>query len=270
MDHFSDAEAQRIFAEAARARPADPPQDGLSLDELREIGRAAGLDPDAVSAAAAALRNTPPDAPMWGRTPLATRRSRVVSGVLSDAAWADAVESLRRAFGVPGVTEVRGQTRTWTHAIGSSGEVVVARLTAEPTGEATRLTLDGGNWGERRAARIVVPVLLTVGAALAVAAALGGNAAGAVVALVACAALAALASAGLRASAARRTRDESHRFDAALDRVARLIPTSAPPSPAADTPVHTVAAAEPLLDLPATDDAAAPTDSVSPARRTRA
>lgn len=84
MEHVSEDEARRVFAEAARATPAEAPERGLCLAELQEIGRAAGLDPAAV--AAVGLRDAVPDVPMWGATPLAIRRSRAVPGTLSDDA----------------------------------------------------------------------------------------------------------------------------------------------------------------------------------------
>ncbi len=259
MEHFSEAEAQRIFAEAARASAATPPEGGLSLDELREIGRAAGLDPDAVTAAAAALRDAPADVPMWGTTPLATRRSRTVAGRLSDDAWADAVSGLRREFKAQGVTETIGRARTWTYAVGPGSELLMARLTAEPVGESTRLTLESADMGEKRAAKLLGVILLGLGAVFTVAMGLElGAFAATIVALVALAAFAA-ALGGLRWAAARRARINTARFGVALDRVATLVAHRTEPG-APDL--------APLLDLP--DDETTSDPSASPTRRTRA
>ena len=55
MEAVTEAEAQRIFANAARASTVPPPDGGRSLGKLHEIGRAACLDPDAALDRAAGL-----------------------------------------------------------------------------------------------------------------------------------------------------------------------------------------------------------------------
>lgn len=259
MDSFSEAEAQRIFAEAARASASTPAEGGLSLDELREIGRAAGLDPDAVTAAAASLRDATPDVPMWGATPLATRRTRTMAGSLSDDVWGDAVSGLRREFKTQGVAEMIGRTRTWTYAVGPGSELLIARLTAEPVGESTRITLESGEGSEKRAAWLIGSLSTGIGILFGTIAVLRDNlSAGGAVALLAVV-LGVVLYGLLRWTAVRQARVRPARFDAALDRVATLVAHRIEP----DAPDL-----KPLLDLP--DDETASDPSASPTRRTRA
>ena len=228
MDRFSEDDARRIFAEAARTTAPDAPDAGLSLAELQEIGRAAGLDPAAVAAAAAGLRDAAPDVPMWGKTPLVTRRSRVVPGTLTDEAWAEAVAGLRRTFKVQGVAETLGQQRTWTHAIGESVQVLMVRVTAETFEGGTRLTAESDDRGDKTAARAIAGGTAAFGLFVAVAGLLATETTGVGLG----AALMALALAvfvSARWSAARRARTEPEQFDAALDRIAALIPSASEP-----------------------------------------
>ena len=119
MRTFSENEARAVFARAAReqqaASDAGASDDGLTLDELQEIGRASGLDPAFVAAAAAGLRAAPArEAPTLLGMPTELKRTRVLPSPLSDAAWEQTVEALRAQFGGPGVTSQIGRVREWT------------------------------------------------------------------------------------------------------------------------------------------------------------
>ena len=51
---FTEAEAQRVFARVAERQRAQAPADGgLTLEDLEDAARAAGLDPSLVASAAA-------------------------------------------------------------------------------------------------------------------------------------------------------------------------------------------------------------------------
>ena len=249
MDRFSEDEARRIFAEAAQAQtPGDA--DGLSLAELQEIGRAAGLDPAAIAAAAATVRDPAPATPMWRGVPLATRRTRIVPGPLTDDDWARAVADFRHTFKVHGVTEQIGGRRTWTHVVGESVQVLIVRVTAEPAGSGTRVTVESGEQSDGAAANVLSGIFAACGAALGVAL---GFQEGAVAGLLLAGAFLAVAAAfyiAIRWSAARRARQEPVRFDAVLDRVARLATAGAASAEApAETDELSLRPAVGLLDL---------------------
>lgn len=228
-DRFTESEARRIFAEAARAAdPRGAPADGLTLDELQEIGRAAGIDPAAVAAAAATVRDVAAGVPVWHGVPLATRRTRVVPGVLDDDAWADAVAGLRREFKFQGVAERLGRRRTWTHAVGESTQAVVVQVTAEPADGGTRLTVESGAGGERGAARVLGAGFTALAAGFVVLGLAQGNGASGVLFGAILAAFAVALYGLIRWSAVARSRREPARYDAVLDRLALLARVEAP------------------------------------------
>ena len=117
---FTDDEARAIIERAARAQHAIEVRDdargaaGLSLVELQEIGRAAGLDPRHVAAAATALSvdGAAPPVDRFG-LPARLRATRVVPAV-SDAAWERMVAALRAEFGTAGIAGQVGRIREWT------------------------------------------------------------------------------------------------------------------------------------------------------------
>lgn len=231
MGRLSEEEARRIFADASRATTeGDTPREGLTLAELQEIGRAAGIDPAAVAAAADSARHTP-GVPTWRGVPLATRRTRLVPATLSDDAWAAAVADFRRTFNVQGTTEQIGGQRTWTHVVGESVQMLMVRATAEPVDGGTRVTIGSGEQGDGTAANVLSSIFAACGVVLGVA--LGFNeGTGAGVALAsAFLAFAAAFYLAVRWSAVRRARREPVRFDAVLDRIARLGATDAGVAP---------------------------------------
>ncbi|HEX8386802.1 MAG TPA: hypothetical protein VF576_11495 [Rubricoccaceae bacterium] len=273
-DRFTEGEARRIFAEAARASAArGAGEEGLTLDELQEIGRAAGIDPAAVASAAAAVRRGP-DGPVWHGVPLATRRTRVVPGTLDDDAWAEAVAGLRREFKFQGVAEQIGRRRTWTHAVGESTQGVVVQVTVEPDDGGTRLTVESGAGGERGAATalaVILGGLALVAGGLGV---LGGNVSAGVGLAAVLAAFAVAVYGLIRWAAVDRSRREPARYDAVLDRLARLArPTDPPddgPLPARPAPESAPLASEPAWDAPPEAGPSGARPPSSDPRRTRA
>ena len=139
---FSEEEAQRIFARVAeRQRETAPADRGLSLAELEEAARAAGLDASLVVAAAAELDAAPHDERTILGAPVETIRTRHVAAPLDDDTWARLVGAARREFGQPGMAGQIGRLREWTLISGGTKNGTVTRLAAEPTAEGTRITV---------------------------------------------------------------------------------------------------------------------------------
>ena len=109
---YSQDEAQRVFARAARRPHAAPSPDGLTAEDLAEIGREGGLDPALVPAEAALETGDTPET-TWHGLPATYKRSRLIPGRVSDAEWGRVVDVLRDAFGVAGMVERVGERREW-------------------------------------------------------------------------------------------------------------------------------------------------------------
>jgi hypothetical protein len=138
---YSEEEAQRIFALVADRQRMTSGAEGLSLSELEEAAQAAGLDPGLVAIAAAELDSAPQAEKTLLGTPIEVIRSRVFDGTLDDDAWASMVAACRREFGQPGMAGQIGRLREWTVISGGTKNGITTRLTVEPTGDGTRVTL---------------------------------------------------------------------------------------------------------------------------------
>ncbi|GAB5536002.1 MAG: hypothetical protein Rubg2KO_22510 [Rubricoccaceae bacterium] len=145
MPQFSEEEAQRVFARAAeRQHAATDSPEGFSLDELKEIGKAAGLSPEHIAAAVSDVRfgsptQNAPTTVMGAQTDV--HRSRVVRGELTDEIWEGMVSRLRRTFKTKGVTADVGRSREWT-GTNSTGGLSNLHVTAVPVENGTRITLE--------------------------------------------------------------------------------------------------------------------------------
>ena len=138
---YSEAEAQKVFARVAeRQRAAGEPAAGLSLADLEEAARAAGLDPTLVAAAAAEIDTPAPNRGLFG-APVETVRHRVVRGRVSDDAWEAIVGAVRAEFGRTGTAGQVGRTREWTVATGTGNAQAVTRVALEPLGADTRIAV---------------------------------------------------------------------------------------------------------------------------------
>lgn len=134
---FSQDEAQDIFARAAQRQHAtDMRGEGLTLAELQEIGRAAGLDPEHVAAAVADAGQRPVEPAVYAGVNVTPRASRVVSGEMTDDVWEQVVARLRQTFETQGVASDVGRVREWTS--GSDSNLL---LTAEPAPGGTAVTI---------------------------------------------------------------------------------------------------------------------------------
>ena len=140
---FSEEEAQRIFALVAeRQRSGLGTDAGLSLAELEEAARAAGLDPSLVAGAAAELDAAPHPERTVAGAPVEVVRTRVVASPLDDETWEGLVQTMRSEFGEVGIAGQVGRLREWTCMTGNgTNHSTVTRLAAEPTADGTRITV---------------------------------------------------------------------------------------------------------------------------------
>ena len=121
-DRFNEDQAAAIFARAAEAeasglQPASG-TGGMTLAELQEIGREAGLSPEAVAQAAASLRSagTPAPAPTFLRVPIGVARTVALERPLSDEEWGGLVAELRATFNADGRVHSDGSFREWRNS----------------------------------------------------------------------------------------------------------------------------------------------------------
>ena len=121
-DRFNEDEAAAIFARAAEAEAAGRQRvstsGGMTLSELQEIGREAGLEPEAVAQAAESLRRLPArthavPAPTFLRIPVGVTRTVPLERPLSDEEWGELVTELRTTFNAGGNVRSDGSFREW-------------------------------------------------------------------------------------------------------------------------------------------------------------
>ena len=171
---FDDEETRAIFERAAerqeQARAAERERDpdaegGLSLEELQEIGRAAGIDPAHIAAAARAIASGTASVPALptaaGRGRGRVRRtgqdlpevtapsgkpllheSRLVSR-MDDATWERLVDALRRESKVAGITGQVGRVREWAKDRDSK-ESTPLTVRVVPEGDGDRIQVTEG------------------------------------------------------------------------------------------------------------------------------
>jgi len=117
---YSEAEAAEIFKRAAELESNAPralaATEGLSLAELQEIGREAGLQPDLVERAA---RDSSATGAVTTRRllglPLSVGHTIELERSLSDSDWARLVSDLRDTFEAKGVLRHDGPFRQWSN-----------------------------------------------------------------------------------------------------------------------------------------------------------
>ncbi|MDT0631747.1 hypothetical protein RQM47_05505 [Rubrivirga sp. S365] len=281
-ERFSEEDARRIFARAAeRQQAAEPAAEGLSLAELQEVGRAAGLDPAHVAAAVAEVRGAPAPAPpaTFLGVDVEPRASRVIPGGVTDEVWEQMVARLRQTFKSKGTPTDVGRIREWTSGPNSS-----LYATVEPVPEGTRVTLTTSKASEAAQHRMVAALFGTMAAAFAFLGVFseGGGDAGFWAFVSIFAALAVALPLLGRQSQKRWHQRRQGQFDALLDQFELLARDAAPPAaapPVAAAPVQDRPAPDAeggagrldLDDLPRPSEALdAPEQPASPSRRTRA
>jgi hypothetical protein len=117
---YTDEEVAEIFRRATEAQPPErrqlAPVDGLTIAELQEIGRQAGIAPDQVARAALSM----------DRVGTRTRRSLLgfpigvgttveLGRTLTDAEWERLVGDLRETFDARGTVSRDGSLRQWSN-----------------------------------------------------------------------------------------------------------------------------------------------------------
>lgn len=117
---YDENEVSEIFARAADAGPAGqralPAGEGMTLAELQEIGREAGMTPQQVAQAARALDRPAQRTPSrFLGLPIGVGRMVQLDRRLSDAEWERLVVTLRDTFQASGTIRVDGSLRQWSN-----------------------------------------------------------------------------------------------------------------------------------------------------------
>ena len=130
---FSEDEVREIFDRAAQTETGGQESEeeggrGLTLQDLKEIGAEAGLSPDAIARAAAALTETPRGRRLsYLGVPVGVSQSVPLGRTMSDAEWSWLVMRLRETFHAHGRMDDSGRFREWWN-----GNL---RISIEPTEE---------------------------------------------------------------------------------------------------------------------------------------
>lgn len=117
---YTDEEVSEIFQRATETQAPDyrrlPSSEGLTLAELKEIGRDVGIEPEVVARAALALDQAPPstDRRLFG-FPIGVARTVELGRRLSDQEWERLVVDLRETFDAKGTVSRDGTLRQWTN-----------------------------------------------------------------------------------------------------------------------------------------------------------
>jgi hypothetical protein len=164
---YSEEEVAEILKQAAEAEHSErsliPSARGLTLTELDEIGRQAGISPQAIRFAAQRIE-TPQQPPQrFLGIPIGVGRTVELDRKLTDNEWEQIVADLRETFQARGVLKQEGSLRSWRNGN------LQALLEPTPTGQRLRLqTKRGGAEGLISAglAMFGVDFLMTVNAAM--------------------------------------------------------------------------------------------------------
>ena len=145
---FSKEEARRIFADAAERQQAAQPEDNeyLTLEELEESATAAGIDSAYIRAAAENfVRPTRLEAHRrFLGIPVETKKSVLLPFAVGDEEWALIVAEIRSVFKRHGIASEVGTIREWISE--ASSRATPIRVTLEPIGDETRLTIERSMW----------------------------------------------------------------------------------------------------------------------------
>ena len=142
---YTEKEIAQIFEEATRAQNETDEKrgalQGLSLEELKQIGASTGIDPKHIARAAAGLYKQPHVFPVKKHLgiPIGVSRSIELPNTFSDQDWEQLVVDLRRTFKAKGKTKQEGALREW-----SNGNLQ-ALVEPTPAGYQLRLETKKGN-----------------------------------------------------------------------------------------------------------------------------
>lgn len=168
---FSEEEVAAIFKQASEAEnlSAVSGGKGMTLAALQEIGREAGMSPEAIARAAASLDQTtrpqPQPQTLLG-LPIAVGQTIEIDRPFTDADWESLVADLRTTFNARGVIRQDGRFRQWTN--GNLQALV------EPTPAGFRLRVRTMN-GNLRRLTVMGLAFFGIGAATFVSSAVAGT-----------------------------------------------------------------------------------------------
>ncbi len=170
---YGDDEIREIFDVAAAEAETEPrsgreqgsggstSSSGLTLAELQEVGLEAGLPPERIAAAAAALDARPPALPRQTSlgAPTGVQRAVELPREATEREWQILVGELRDTFQARGQVEVRGDMKVWRN-----GNLFAA---LEPTADGQRLRMGTKKAGSKEVNRAGI-FMLVVGLILLV------------------------------------------------------------------------------------------------------
>ncbi|HEY9226188.1 MAG TPA: hypothetical protein VIP11_06050 [Gemmatimonadaceae bacterium] len=165
---FSESEIQAIFQRATEATPVEQPHasassEGMTLVELQEIGREAGISPEQIARAAKSLDVVSQREPrrVFG-LPMGVERTVELDRQLSEQEWERLVVLLRETFNARGRVASEGSLRQWTNGN------LQALLEPTANGQRVRLRTFKGNAPPRMVVVVGMLGLALTGIAAAV------------------------------------------------------------------------------------------------------
>lgn len=261
---YTESEIAAILARATEAQQAArrnrAETDGLTLEELQQIGREAGITPEFIARAAAGIdrADQTPESPSLLGLPLGAGRTVDLPGPLTDELWDRLVADMRRTFRASGSVRRDGSLREWRN-----GNLHVY---AEPTETGHRLHF--GTMNEAlRSGLIMGLAFLAMGIVFMIAVALKGNLTAALdktffVSMFAVAGLAGTGVSGYRLT--RWAKERERQFEEIADRaLERTAAEAASAELAAQTPRREGASTPPVRLGEAPID---PSEAASPVR----
>ncbi|MEZ4703067.1 MAG: hypothetical protein R2834_22255 [Rhodothermales bacterium] len=174
---FTENEAQRIFALAAerQQRTAEPEPTQLTLADLEEAGRAAGIDAAHIRAAAADLMH-PDRLPVLNDVlgvPAEVRVTAVLPDVSFEDAWSDALQRLRDYTGKMGLIESTSTGRLWKSA--ADAVQGPTRLLVEQEETGVRVTIESNRTKKLTGTLIGAGLFMAVALGIALVSVTSGN-----------------------------------------------------------------------------------------------
>jgi hypothetical protein len=116
---YSEAEAADIFKRAAEMEESLPrlmaPSEGMTLAQLQEIGREAGLAPQLIERAALVPADAEPRLARALGIPIGVHHTVELDRTLTDREWELLVGQLRETFDAKGVLQTQGSFRQWSN-----------------------------------------------------------------------------------------------------------------------------------------------------------
>ena len=119
---FNDEEVALIIKRAAELQQTErvEPSTALTLSDVEQIAREAGIDPELIRRAALGLDRPAPEArpSVWFGSPTHLVFERVVEGEIPTDEFEPMVAEIRRSVGDNGIPSVLGRTLSWTSSPG--------------------------------------------------------------------------------------------------------------------------------------------------------